>query len=207
MGKACKISILGAGNVGATIAYTLTLEGIASEIVLVDINKKKAEGEAIDIIQCTSLCPSVNIYSGDYSDIKDSDIVIVTLGCARKPGQSRIDLAQGNVNIVKSVMPEAVKYAPNAIYVVVSNPVDIIAYTIHKVTGLPENRIFGSGTPLDSARLHEILGAHLRVNPKNIHAYVLGEHGDSSMVTWSVATAGSVGGRLQQAAASERFHL
>ena len=192
MGKACKISILGAGNVGATIAYTLTLEGIASEIVLVDINKKKAEGEAIDIIQCTSLCPSVNIYSGDYSDIKDSDIVIVTLGCARKPGQSRIDLAQGNVNIVKSVMPEAVKYAPNAIYVVVSNPVDIIAYTIHKVTGLPENRIFGSGTLLDSARLHEILGAHLRVNPKNIHAYVLGEHGDSSMVTWSVATAGSV---------------
>lgn len=188
MEKACKISILGAGNVGATIAYTLTLKGIASEIVLVDINKNKAEGEAMDIIQCTALCPSVNIYSGDYSDIKGSDIVIVTLGCARKPGQSRIDLAQGNVNIVKSVMPQAVKYAPDAIYVVVSNPVDIIAYTIHKVTGLPENRVFGSGTLLDSARLHEILGAHLSVNPKNVHAYVLGEHGDSSMVTWSIAS-------------------
>ena len=192
MKKANKISILGAGNVGATIAYTLTLEGLASEIVLVDINKNKAKGEAMDIIQCTALCPSVNIYSGEYSDIEGSDIVIVTLGCARKPGQSRIDLAQGNVNIIKSVMPEAVKYAPNAIYVTVSNPVDIITYTILKTTGLPENHVFGSGTLLDSARLREMIGNHMNVNPKHIHAYVLGEHGDSSMVPWSLTSIGGI---------------
>ena len=192
MKKANKISILGAGNVGATIAYTLTLEGLASEIVLVDINKDKAKGEALDIIQCTALCPSVNIYSGEYSDLEGSDIVIVTLGCARKPGQSRIDLAQGNVNIIKSVMPQAVKYAPNAIYVAVSNPVDIITYTILKTTGLPENHVFGSGTLLDSARLREIIGTHLDVNPKHIHAYVLGEHGDSSMVPWSLTSIGGI---------------
>lgn len=192
MKKANKITILGAGNVGATIAYTLTLEGLASEIVLVDINKDKAKGEALDIIQCTALCPSVNIYSGEYSDLEGSDIVIVTLGCARKPGQSRIDLAQGNVNIIKSVMPQAVKYAPNAIYVAVSNPVDIITYTILKTTGLPENHVFGSGTLLDSARLREIIGTHLDVNPKHIHAYVLGEHGDSSMVPWSLTSIGGI---------------
>ncbi|MCI1956034.1 MAG: L-lactate dehydrogenase [Oscillospiraceae bacterium] len=192
MKKANKISILGAGNVGATIAYTLTLEGLASEIVLVDINKNKAKGESLDIIQCTALCPSVNIYSGEYSDIEGSDIVIVTLGCARKPGQSRIDLAQGNVNIIKSVMPQAVKYAPNAIYVAVSNPVDIITYTTLKVTGLPENHVFGSGTLLDSARLREMIAKHVNVNPKNIHAYVLGEHGDSSMVPWSLTSIGGI---------------
>lgn len=192
MKKANKISILGAGNVGATIAYTLTLEGLASEIVLVDINKDKAKGESLDIIQCTALCPSVNIYSGEYSDIEGSDIVIVTLGCARKPGQSRIDLAQGNVNIIKSVMPEAVKHAPNAIYVAVSNPVDIITYTILKSTGLPENHVFGSGTLLDSARLREMIAKHVNVNPKNVHAYVLGEHGDSSMVPWSLTSIGGI---------------
>ena len=146
----------------------------------------------MDIIQCTALCPSVNIYSGEYSDLEGSDIVIVTLGCARKPGQSRIDLAQGNVNIIKSVMPQAVKYAPNAIYVAVSNPVDIITYTILKTTGLPENHVFGSGTLLDSARLREIIGTHLDVNPKHIHAYVLGEHGDSSMVPWSLTSIGGI---------------
>lgn len=192
MKKTSKISILGAGNVGATIAYTLTLEGLASEIVLVDINRDKAKGEAMDIIQCTALCPAVNIYAGDYPDIGGSDIVIVTLGGARKPGQTRIDLAQGNVNIIKSVMPQAIKYAPGAIYVAVSNPVDIIAYTIQKVTGLPDNQVFGSGTLLDSARLREMIAQYAEVNPKNVHGYVLGEHGDSSMIPWSLATIGGI---------------
>ena len=192
MKRSSKISILGAGNVGATIAYTLTLEGLASEIVLVDINRDKAKGEAMDIIQCTALCPAVNIYAGDYPDISGSDIVVVTLGGARKPGQTRIDLAQGNVNIIKSVMPQAIKYAPNAIYVAVSNPVDIIAYTIQKVTGLPDNQVFGSGTMLDSARLREMIAQYADVNPKNVHGYVLGEHGDSSMIPWSLATIGGI---------------
>jgi L-lactate dehydrogenase len=192
MKKGTKISILGAGNVGATIAYTLTLGGLASEIVLVDINRDKAHGEAIDIIQGTALCPPVNIYDGDYSDIANSDIVVVTLGGARKPGQSRIDLAQGNVNIIKSVMPQAVKYAPDAIYVVVSNPVDIITYTILKVTGLPESRVFGSGTLLDTSRLREALAQKVGISPKNVHAYVFGEHGDSSMVPWSLTSIGGI---------------
>jgi L-lactate dehydrogenase len=192
MKKGSKISILGAGNVGATIAYTLTLDGLASEIVLVDINRDKAKGEAMDIIQGTALCPPVNIYAGDYPDIVNSDIVVVTLGCARKPGQSRIDLAQGNVNIIKSVMPQAVKYAPDAIYVVVSNPVDIITYTILKVTGLPESHVFGSGTLLDSSRLRGMIAGHAHVSPKNVHAYVFGEHGDSSMIPWSLTSVGGI---------------
>ena len=192
MKKGNKISILGAGNVGATIAYTLTMDGMASEIVLVDINRNKAQGEAMDIIQGTALAAPVNIYAGDYPDLVGSDIVVVTLGCARKPGQTRLDLAQGNVDIIKSVMPQAVRYAPDAVYVVVSNPVDIITYTILKTTGLPASRVFGSGTLLDSSRLREMIASCLCVNPKNVHAYVLGEHGDSSMVPWSLATVGGM---------------
>lgn len=192
MKNGTKISILGAGNVGATIAYTLTVSGLASEIVLVDINHDKALGESIDIIQGTALCPPVNIYAGDYSDIKDSDIVIVTLGGARKPGQSRIDLAQGNVNIIKSVMPQAAKNAPDAIYVVVSNPVDIITYTIQKVTGLPENHVFGSGTLLDTSRLRETIAKQAGISPQNVHSYVFGEHGDSSMIPWSLTSVSGI---------------
>lgn len=192
MQKGNKISILGAGNVGATIAYTLTMDGMASEIVLVDINQNKAKGEAMDIVQGTALCPPVNIYAGDYPDIKDSDIIIVTLGCARKPGQTRIDLAQGNVNIIKSVMNQAVKYAPNAMYVVVSNPVDIVTYTILKTTGLPEAHVFGSGTLLDTSRLRQMIAQNVGVSPKSVHAYVFGEHGDSSMIPWSLTSIGGV---------------
>lgn len=192
MEKGNKISILGAGNVGATIAYTLTVDGMASEIVLVDINQNKARGEAMDIVQGTALCPPVNIYSGDYPDIKDSDIVIVTLGGARKPGQTRIDLAQNNVNIIKSVMSQAMKYAPNAKYVVVSNPVDIITYTILKTTGLPESQVFGSGTLLDTSRLRQMIAGNVGVSPKSVHAYVLGEHGDSAMIPWSLTSIGGV---------------
>lgn len=192
MEKGNKISILGAGNVGATIAYTLTVDGMASEIVLVDINVNKAKGEAMDIVQGTAFCPPANVYAGDYSDIAGSDIVIITLGSARKPGQTRIDLAQGNVNIIKSVMPQALKYAPKAMYVVVSNPVDIITYTILKTTGLPESQVFGSGTLLDTSRLRQIIGQHMCVSPKSVHAHVLGEHGDSAMIPWSLTSISGV---------------
>lgn len=187
MKKGKKITILGAGNVGASIAYTLTMDGMASEIVLVDINRDKAKGEAMDIIQGTAYCPPVNIYAGEYSDTVDSDIVIVTLGMARKPGQSRIDLAQGNVNIIKSVMKEMIKYAPDSVYVVVSNPVDIITYTIIK-SGIPESHVLGTGTLLDSSRLRSRLAKHVGLNPKNIHAYVFGEHGDTAMIPWSLTS-------------------
>lgn len=188
MRKGKKITVLGAGNVGASIAYTLTMDGMASEIVLIDINDKKARGEAADILQGTPFSAPVNIYAGDYPDAANSDIVIVTVGMARKPGQTRIDLAQANVDIVKSVMPQITKYAPDAVYVVVSNPVDIITYAIIKSGLLSERQVVGSGTMLDSARLRSRLAAHVGLNAKNVHAYVFGEHGDTSMIPWSLAT-------------------
>ena len=181
-----KITILGAGNVGASIAYTLTLDGTCSEIVLVDINQKKAQGEAMDIRQGMSFSNSVNIYAGSAEDARDSDIVIVTLGAARKPGQSRIDLAQGNVNILKSAMPPIFKVAPDAIYVVVSNPVDILTYALIKCVGIPANQVIGSGTLLDTSRLRSIIAERVGLIPQNVHAYVLGEHGDSSVIPWSL---------------------
>lgn len=183
-----KISILGVGNVGATIAYTLTSHGIASEIVLIDINKNKAKGDAMDIIQGSVLQMPVEIYSGDYENTVDSDIVIVTLGMARKPGQTRIDLAQANVNIIEQVMPEIIKYAPNAIYIVVSNPVDIITYTLIKGCGLPPERVIGTGTMLDTARLRSIVAERVNLNGKNVHASVFGEHGDTAVIPWSLTT-------------------
>lgn len=187
-----KISIIGTGYVGSTIAYTLTVMGIASEIVLIDINREKAEGEAIDIRQGTPFCGSCSIYAGEYRDMVDSNIVIFSCGVARKPGQSRLELAQVNVNITKSVIPEIEKYAPNAVVVIVSNPVDILTYTFHKLSSLPENQIIGSGTILDTARLRSHLSEHFGINQKNVHAYVFGEHGDSSFVPWSVASISNV---------------
>ncbi len=188
MRKGKKITILGTGNVGATIAYTLAMDGMASEILLIDINKKKAQGEAMDIFQGTPFCAPLNIYAGEYADAVQSDVVIVTVGLARKPGQSRIDLAQANVDIIKSVMPQITRYAPDAVYVVVSNPVDIITYAILKTTDLSDRKVFGSGTMLDSARLRSRLAEHVGLNSKNVHAYVFGEHGDTSLIPWSLTT-------------------
>lgn len=188
MSNSYKISILGSGRVGSSIAYTLTVGGVCSEIVLVDIAKQLAEGEAMDIIQGTPFSNSVNIYSGDYKDVAGSDIVIVTLGRARKPGQTRIELAQSNVDIIKSVMPQVAEYAPNAIYVLVSNPVDILTYATLKVTNLSPNQVIGSGTLLDSSRLRSIVAEKLGISSRNVHGYVLGEHGDSSVVPWSLVS-------------------
>lgn len=187
-----KISIIGTGSVGSTIAYTLTVMGIASEIVMIDINNEKALGEALDIRQGTPFCSACSVYAGDYRDAAGSDIVILTSGIARKPGQTRLELAQTNVNITKSIIPEITKYAPNAIYVIVSNPVDILTYTFHKFSGLPESHIIGSGTILDTARLRSRLSEYYNINQSNVHAYVFGEHGDSSFVPWSVANISNV---------------
>lgn len=182
-----KITIIGAGSVGSTIAYTLSNEEIASEIVLIDINREKVEGEVMDIAQGTCFRDPISITAGDYEDAKDSDIVIITSGIARKPGQTRIELTQTNVNILKSITPEIVKAAPNALYIMVSNPVDIMTYVFTKISGLPENQIIGSGTILDTARLRCGLSEHFKVAQKNIHAYVFGEHGDTSFVPWTGA--------------------
>ncbi len=187
-----KITIIGAGSVGATIAYKLSGEDIASKIVLIDINKEKVEGEVMDIKQGTCFRNPVSIIAGEYADAKDSDIVIITSGIARKPGQTRIELTQTNVNIIKEITPQIVKAAPNAIYIIVSNPVDVLTYVFTRISGLPENQIIGSGTVLDTARLRYGLSEHFHVAQKNIHAYVYGEHGDSSFVPWSNTDIASV---------------
>lgn len=182
-----KITIIGAGSVGATIAYTLSGQDIASEIVLIDINKEKVAGEVMDIEQGTCFRDPISITAGEYADAAGSDIVIITSGIARKQGQTRIELAQTNVNILKGITPEIVKAAPNALYIIVSNPVDIMTYVFTKISGLPENQIIGSGTILDTARLKCGLSEHFHVAQKNIHAYVFGEHGDTSFIPWSGA--------------------
>lgn len=186
--KGKKVTILGAGNVGASIAFCMAIKGLCSEMVLVDINKPKAKGEAMDIMQGNSFYPGCDVRDGDYPDAEGSDLVIVTVGIARKPGQTRLDLCKINAKIIASVMPEITKYAPNACYVIVSNPVDVLTYEALKVSGLKASQVIGSGTVLDSSRLRACLADHAKVSAKNVHAYVLGEHGDSSMVPWSLAS-------------------
>ena len=190
MGK--KVTIIGAGSVGSTIAYTMAVNGIATEVVMIDINESKSLGEALDIRQGISFYPPISIYAGGYPDAAGSDIVILTSGVARKPGQSRLDLAQTNVNITKSIISEITKYAPNAIYIIVSNPVDILTYVFTKISGLPEKQILGSGTLLDTARLRARLAEYFTINAQNVHAYVFGEHGDTSFVPWSLANISNI---------------
>ena len=180
-----KITIIGAGSVGATIAYNLSQDDVASELVLIDVNKDKVQGEVMDIIQGTCFRDPIAITAGDYEAARDSDIVIITSGVARKPGQSRLELTQTNVDIIKDITPQIVSVAPNAKYIIVSNPVDIITYAFMKLSGLPENQIIGSGTMLDTARLRCGIAEHFNVAQKNVHAYVFGEHGDTSFVPWS----------------------
>ena len=187
-----KITIIGAGSVGATIAYTLSQDDIASEIVMIDVNRDKAEGEVMDIIQGTCFREPISITSGDYEDAKDSDIVIITSGVARKPGQSRLELAQTNVDILKEITPQIAAAAPNAKYIIVSNPVDVLTYVFTKISGIPENQIIGSGTVLDTARLRCGIAEHFNVAQKNVHAYVFGEHGDTSFIPWSKACISAV---------------
>lgn len=188
-----KVTIIGAGSVGSTIAYTIAVKGVASEVVLIDINEQKARGEAMDIIQGTPFCSPLTVYSGSYEDAKDSDVVVISSGLPRKPGQTRLDLAQNNVNIMKEIAPELAKYAPNAFYIIVSNPVDIMTYAFMKYSGLPETKIIGSGTILDTARLRFYLSDYFGISQKNIHAYVMGEHGDSSFIPWSLAKVAAIG--------------
>ena len=183
---ASKITVIGAGSVGATIAYTLSQQTFASEIVIIDINKEKVDGEAMDIVQGTAFRDPVDVISGDYEDAKDSDLVIITSGVPRKAGQTRIELAQTNVNIIKDIAPRIAAVAPKALYIIVSNPVDVMTYAFLKASKLPENQIIGSGTLLDTTRLRYGLANHFKIAQKNIHAYVFGEHGDSAFIPWSL---------------------
>lgn len=183
-----KITIVGCGNVGATVAYTLSQNNLASELVLLDINHEKAEGEAMDIVHGAPFATPLKIYAGDYSDAAGSDIVIITSGIGRKPGQSRLELASVNAEMMKELAPKIAGYCPNAVYIIVTNPVDVLTYAFIKYSGIPAKQVIGSGTMLDTARLRTLVSQRLDVSAKNIHAYVFGEHGDSSIFPWSVTS-------------------
>ena len=186
-----KVSIIGAGFVGATAAYALMNSGIATEICMYDINMEKALGEVMDLVHGTSFVKPVNIYAGGISETKNSDIVIITAGAGQKEGETRLDLIEKNYKIFQGFVPEIAKLSPEAILLVVSNPVDILAYITYKLSGFPKERVIGSGTVLDTSRLKYVLGKYFNVNNNNIHGYVIGEHGDSEVVTWSRARIGA----------------
>lgn len=183
---ALKVSVVGAGFVGSTIAYTLMMRGTASDIVLVDVNNEKAEGEAMDISHGAPFAKASSVVAGDYLATRDSDIVIITAGTNQKPGETRIDLISRNTSIMRDVAKNIAENSPNAILLVVSNPVDIMTYVAREVTGFPAERVIGSGTNLDSARFRFLLGQKFAIDARNIHAYVLGEHGDSEFPAWSL---------------------
>ena len=183
-----KIAIIGAGNVGSTFAFSLMISGLAREIVLVDKNELLAKGECMDLNHGLSFAHPTKIYAAGFEGCEDADIVVITAGANRKPGQSRIDLAQDNVAIFKDIIPAISKYATNTILLVVTNPVDILTYVTLKISGLPANRVIGSGTVLDTARLKYLISVYSKADPGNIHAYIIGEHGDTELPVWSNAT-------------------
>lgn len=180
-----KAAIIGCGFVGAASAFALMESGLFSEIVLIDANKDKAEGEALDISHGVPFAKPVQITAGEYEDIADAAIIIVTAGAGQKPGETRLDLVKKNVGIFKSIIPEIIKYNQDAILLIVANPVDILTYVTAKLSGFPSNRVFGSGTVLDTARLKFLLGEHLQVDSRSVHSFIIGEHGDSEFAVWS----------------------
>ncbi len=182
-----KVAIIGVGNVGATLAYGLLLSGLATEIVLIDANHHKAEGEAMDLTHAVPLAKPTRIYAGDYKDIAGAAITVVTAGAAQKPGETRLDLAQKNTNIFKQIIPQIVKYNPHGLILIATNPVDVLTYASIKFSGLPHTRVFGSGTILDTARFRYMLSKRFDVDPRSVHAYIIGEHGDSEVPVWSLA--------------------
>ncbi len=187
-----KIAVVGCGFVGAASAFALMESGLFSEMVLVDVNKDKAEGEALDISHGLPFARPMKIYAGDYSDTADAAIIVVTAGAGQKPGETRLDLVKKNVGIFKSMIPEIAKYNKDGILLIVANPVDVLTFAAQKLSGFPENRVFGSGTVLDTARFKFLLGEHLAVDSRSIHAFIIGEHGDSEIAAWSSANVSGV---------------
>lgn len=182
-----KAAMIGCGFVGSASAFALMQSGLFSEMVLIDADKDKAEGEAMDIAHGVPFARQMKIYSGDYDDIKDAAVIIITAGANQKPDETRLDLVHKNIGIFKSIIPEIAKRDCQGILLIVSNPVDILTYTALKLSGFPENRVIGSGTVLDTARLKYELSQHLSVDSRSIHAFIIGEHGDSEIAAWSSA--------------------
>ncbi len=187
-----KVGIIGCGFVGSASAFALMQSGLFSEMVLIDVNRERAEGEALDISHGVPFAGPMTIYAGDYDDISDAAMVVITAGANQKPDETRLDLVHKNAKIMASVVGEIAKLDFQGILLIVSNPVDILTYVAQKVSGLPVNRVFGSGTVLDSARLKYHLGQHLGVDSRSVHAFVIGEHGDSEIAAWSSANVSGV---------------
>jgi L-lactate dehydrogenase len=187
-----KIAIIGAGNVGSTFAFSLMLSGLAREIVLIDKNESLAIGECIDLNHGLSFTHPIKIYAAGFEGCKDADIVVITAGANQKPNETRTDLVNKNVAIFKDIVPAVAKYTKDAILLVVTNPVDILTYVTLKLSGFPSNRVIGSGTVLDTARLKYMISNYSKVDPNNIHAYIIGEHGDTELPVWSNATIGGM---------------
>ena len=184
-----KIAVVGAGNVGSTVAYTLMLSGLVSEIVLLDINKDKAEGDAMDMSHGVSFVTPVKVTAGGYSDIEGSDMVIITAGANQRGDEKRTDLLKRNADIFKSIIDNILRYChDDTILMVVTNPVDILTYITCKMSGFSKNNVIGSGTVLDTSRLKFLLGEHANVDKRNVHTYIIGEHGDSEVAAWSVTS-------------------
>ena len=187
-----KCAIIGCGFVGSTTAFSLMKNGVFSEMVLIDQNQEKAEGEAMDLNHGVPFSKPCKIYAGSYDDISDCYLVIIAAGANQKPGESRIDLVNKNTKILKNIIPEITKRNKECILLILSNPVDILTYIALKISGLPKNQVIGSGTVLDTARLKYLLSSNLNVDSRNIHAFIIGEHGDSELAVWSSANVSGI---------------
>ena len=183
-----KVALVGTGMVGMSYAYTLLNRGVCDELLLIDINKERAKGEAMDLQHGLAFAPtSMKIYDGEYSDCKDADIVVICAGVAQKPGESRLDLLQRNADVFRTIVKPVIKSGFNGIFLVATNPVDIMTRIVYELSGFPSFRVIGSGTTLDTARLRYLIGDYYTLDARNVHAYVIGEHGDSEFVPWSQA--------------------
>ena len=187
-----KAAIIGCGFVGTSIAFSLVQKGIFSELVLIDANEKKAEGEAMDLSHGLPFTKPMEIKAGGYEDIADCAMIIITAGANQKPGETRLDLVHKNVEIYKSIIPKIVEKNQEATLLIVSNPVDIMTYVALKLSGYPSHKVIGSGTVLDTARLKYLLSRHLDVDSRSIHAFIIGEHGDSELAVWSAANVSGI---------------
>ena len=182
-----RVAIVGVGNVGATFAYALLLSGLASEIVLIDANRAKAEGEAMDLNHSVPFTHATRIWAGDYPDCSGTLVTVLAAGASQKPGETRLDLIKKNAAIWRTIIPEVVKHNSAGILLIATNPVDVLTYAAWKLSGLPAQRVIGSGTVLDTSRFRYLLSQHFGVDARSIHAYIIGEHGDSEVPVWSLA--------------------
>ena len=186
MAQPNRIAIVGVGNVGASFAYALLFRGLAAEIVLIDANAAKAEGEAMDLNHAVPFTHSTRIWSGDYSDCAGAAVTVIAAGAAQKPGETRLDLVKKNAHIFASIVPKVVKHNPDGILLIATNPVDVLSYVSWKLSGLPAERVIGSGTILDTARFRYLLSQHFNVDARSVHGFIVGEHGDSEVPVWSL---------------------